>query len=125
MDDLNIDEPLDTVADLDAALLRPCSLERRAELMTRRITLDQAQRAVPPRAEPLTGFTIRVPTHLPISDIVDQSGRRFQTRMVGDRVVIDVTPAVFQILLAGPDGKHWSDANQDSNVWERMQPGLH
>jgi hypothetical protein len=114
-----------SVADLDAALLRPCSMELRAELMARRITLDQAARAAPPRAEPPTGFTIHIPPNLGISDIVDQSGRRFQTRMVGDRRVIDITPAVFRSLLAGPHGEDWRVANEGTDAFERMTPGLH
>jgi hypothetical protein len=122
---MEMNDPGLTVAQLDAELSKPCSLERRAELMWRRGELDNAARAAPPRAEPPTGFTINIPAGLGITDIVDQSGRKFQARAVGDRRVIDVMPSVFLILLTGPHGEDWRRANEGSNIWDRMQPGIH
>jgi hypothetical protein len=115
-----------TVAQLDAELLNPShSLEERARLMGLRVTLDQVARAAPPRVEPATGFTVRIPAGLGITDIVDQNGRKFQARAVGDQRVIDITPAVFRSLLAGPHGEDWRRTNEGTDVWERMNPGLH
>jgi hypothetical protein len=115
----------DSVAQLDAELLNPAlGLETRAALMARRITLDQLARAPAPRVEAPTGFRVIIPNNLPISDIIDGAGRKYQAIAVGDRREIDITPAVFRTLLAGPNGLDWERA-QDSDVFERMQPGLH
>jgi hypothetical protein len=115
----------DSVARLDAELLNPSlDIDRRAELMARRITLDQAARAAPPRPAANTGFTVVVPESLGLTDIVDEAGRRFQTRFVDGRRVIDMMPSTFRALLQGPHGKLWSDI-QDSDTWKKMQPGIH
>jgi hypothetical protein len=117
----------DSVAQLDAELLNPSlGLDRRAELMAARITLDQAQRATPPRVEPPAGFTVNIPDNLGISDIIDQAGRKFQARSsIDGRRVIDIMPSTFRALLQGPHGLDWSNANQGGDVWQKMQPGIH
>ncbi len=40
----------ESIIELDAALLEPCSVPRRAKLMARRIELDQAAKAAPGHA---------------------------------------------------------------------------
>jgi hypothetical protein len=112
---------------IDEKLLDPTlELEERAALMGRRITLDQIARAPAPRAEPLTGFSVVVPPNMGLSDIVDGNGRQYKVRVDDDgRVVVDITPGVFKILLMGSSGLDWERANADTDVWRRMDPGLH
>jgi len=116
----------DSVAQLDAELLNPSlDIDRRAELMAARITIDQRTRSAPPRVEAPTGFRVSIPANLAITDVVGPDGRRYQAIAVGDQRYIDVTPGVFRILLMGPDGLDWSRANEGTDVWERMNPGFH
>jgi hypothetical protein len=120
-----------TVDQIDAAmLLLPASpvtgedIEARATLMKRRCELDQAERAPAPRKEPPTGFTIVVPPNMGLSDIIDTaSGRTYKARILDGKLVVDATPQIFKMLLAGAHGKDWEQANQGSYIWDRLNPG--
>jgi hypothetical protein len=55
---------------------------------------------------------LNVPTGGP-SHIFDRNGAVFQSRLEGDRLVVDVTPAVFRTLIAN---------RQNGLAWERENP---
>jgi hypothetical protein len=120
---------LDTIEKLDHELLESdWSIEARAELMRKRLDLASVARraaAAPPR--PFSGgVLLTVPREVGCSDIMGKDGRTYKATTAADgRTVVDVPPAIFQMLLAGHHGKLWESLNQDPEIWRRMQPGLH
>jgi hypothetical protein len=122
--------PIETVETLDekiASLPRspvtPEDITARATLMAKRIELDQARRASPPRVEQPTGLVLNIPENVSCYEIQHQ-GRTFRARALPDgRRVIDVTPSLFHALVASAHGQDWANANQGSDVWQKIQPG--
>lgn len=109
---------------LDAVLLRPLPLETRAALAWRRSELANAARKVTPPVRP-TGFKVKVPAELGITDVVAGGGRIFKVHIEAGQLVCEMEPVTFKTLLSGPQGKQWADANNGTDVWERMRPGMH
>ncbi|MBW7964960.1 hypothetical protein [Bradyrhizobium sp. BR 10261] len=109
---------------LDTLLLRVWPLEIRAALTRRRIELATAPRPQP-AARP-TGFVVKVPPELGLSEVIGADGRVFKVVAHDDgSLSCAMTPAIFKVLLSGHHGKRWADANQGTDVWERMTPGFH
>jgi hypothetical protein len=112
---------------IDAALSRPLSVEWRGKLMARRIQL--AQLAKIPAREPLPpkGLSVTVPAVLDsMTHFIDGNGLTYEVRVNenGQRV-LDLTAAEFRAFLSGPNGLHWETANAGTDIWRRLEPGLH
>jgi hypothetical protein len=92
--------------------------DRRANLMARRITLDQDIRAAAAnsRPQPRGNLVVNVPDGSGISHFYGTGGRLCQTRITDDgRVVLDLFMAEFRNLLASRQhGLDWQNANPDA-----------
>jgi hypothetical protein len=90
--------------------------DRRAELMARRIQLDQAIRAAAAnsRPQPCGNLVVNVPDGVGLSHYYGSGGRVCQIRMTEDgRAVLDLFQAEFKDLLMSANGLAWQACNSD------------
>jgi hypothetical protein len=98
--------------------------EHRTKLVVRRAELDQAARAAPRTVEAYPGLTAIIPERLSsVSQFVDQLGRIQEVCVVDGVRVVDVSPYLFRLFLAGPCGLDWERANEDN--LQRLQSGVY
>jgi hypothetical protein len=102
-------------AKLDRALDKPLTFELRAALTGRKIELDQLAKAAPRKAPAFLGMVAIVPDRLAsMTHFIGMNGVSREVRMLEGRRVVDVSPGEFrQILLTGPHGLDWLNANAD------------
>jgi hypothetical protein len=104
------------VATIEKALMRELPTEWRAALVTRRIDLENAKRAVadamagrPPRTG---GLTVAIPDGMGISHFVAGDGRTVVARIENGRVVLDLFRSEYMALISGPNGQAWQACNE-------------
>jgi hypothetical protein len=67
---------------------------------------------------------VSVPPRLGTTHVIGPDGTTYRSRHDGQRLVIDLPPDVFRILVAGDQGLLWSNENHGNDVlWQRLSQG--